>query len=92
MFSLIGREQNKNFFENFDRISLFFMFIICYYHLHLLVESERDVVIKWVEEDMSLDIFEIVANTSGLAMELVNKELLIFRCYQLNVKNIKCPL
>jgi hypothetical protein len=25
-------------------------------------------------------------------MELINKELLIFKCYQMDVKNIKCPL
>jgi len=92
MFSLIDHEQSKEKFEKYDRISLFFMLIKCYYHLHLLVESERNVVDQRVEEDMSLDIFEIIISTSELAMELVNKELLIFKCYQMNVKNIKCPV
>jgi len=57
-----------------------------------LVEFEKGVVDQRVEEDMSLDIFEIIVSTSELAMELVNKKLLILRCYQVNVKNIKCPL
>jgi hypothetical protein len=36
----------------------------CYYHLHPLVESQRGVVNKRVEEEKSLDIFEMITNTS----------------------------
>jgi len=57
-----------------------------------MVEFERDVIDQRVEEDMSLDIFEMTTNTSDLTMELVNRELLIFSRYQVDVKNIKCPL
>jgi hypothetical protein len=56
------------------------------YHLHSLVEYEK------VEEDMSLDIFEMTINTSEPIIELINRKLLIFKCYQVDVKNIKCPL
>jgi hypothetical protein len=45
-----------------------------------------------VEEDMSLDIFEMIVSTSESTMELVNREFAIFKRYQVNVKNIKCPL
>jgi hypothetical protein len=34
----------------------------------------------------------MIANISEPTMELVNKELLIFKRYQVDVKNIKCPL
>jgi hypothetical protein len=34
----------------------------------------------------------MTTNTSELAMELDNKKLLIFRFYQVDVENIKCPL
>ncbi len=68
------------------------MLFKCYYHLHPLVESERGVVDQRVEEDMSLDIFEMTTNTSDPTMELVNRELLIFKHYQVDVKDIKCPL
>jgi hypothetical protein len=64
----------------------------CYYHLHPLVESQRGVVNERVEEDRSLDIFEMITNTSEPTTKLVNRKLLIFRCYQVDVKNIKCPL
>jgi hypothetical protein len=39
-----------------------------------------------------LDIFEQTSNTNEPAEELVKKELLIFKRYQLDVKDIKCPL
>jgi hypothetical protein len=60
--------------------------------LHPLVEFERGVVDQKVEEDMSLDIFEMTTNTSEPSMKLINKEPLIFKRYQVNVKNIKCPM
>jgi hypothetical protein len=56
-----------------------------------LVEFERGVEQR-VEEDKSLDIFGMIVNPSELAIELANRELLIFKCYQVDVKNIKCPL
>jgi hypothetical protein len=34
----------------------------------------------------------MIVNTNELAMELVNKKLLIFKCYQVDVENIKSPL
>jgi hypothetical protein len=68
------------------------MFLKCYYHLHPLVEYERGVVHQKVEEDKNLDIFEMTTNTSEPTIELVNRELLIFRRYLMNVKYIKCRL
>ncbi len=38
-----------------------------------------------------MDIFEQTTSTNELAKKIV-KELLIFRNYQFNVKDIKCPL
>jgi hypothetical protein len=68
------------------------MFLKCYYHLHPLVKSERGVVDERVEKEKSLDIFEIIISINEPTMELVNRDLLIFKCYQLDVKDIKCPL
>jgi hypothetical protein len=59
--------------------------------LHPLARSEKGVVDQKVEEDNSLDIFKIV-NTIELTTKLTYKELLILRHYQMDVKNIKCPL
>jgi hypothetical protein len=43
------------------------------------------------EHDWSLDIFEHIASTIEPLEELVMKWL-VFRRYQLGVKDIKCPL
>ncbi len=91
MSSLIGREQGKTIVEKYDKKTLFPLLLKCYYHLHPLVEFEKGVE-QNVEEDMSLDIFEMIASTSEPATKLVNKILLIFKCYQVYVKDIKCPL
>jgi len=62
------------------------MLLKYYYHLHPLVEFERRVVEQEVEEDKSLDIFEMTTNTSGLATQLVKSQLLIFKHYQVMLK------
>jgi hypothetical protein len=72
--------------------NLHFFFFICYFHLHPLVESKRGIVDQRVEKDMNLDIFEMTTSTSDPTTKLVNKELLIFTRYQVDVKDIKCPL
>jgi hypothetical protein len=40
------------------------MLLKCYYHLHPFVESERGVVDPRVEEDGSLDVFEMTTSTN----------------------------
>jgi hypothetical protein len=57
--SLISCEQGKVIVEKYDKKSLFPMLLKCYYHLHPFVESKRGVVDQRVEEDKSLNIFEM---------------------------------
>ncbi len=59
--------------------------------MHPLAKSKRGVVDQRVE-DNKLDIFEMTFSTSEPRMDLINKELLVFKHYQVDVKNIKCPL
>jgi len=68
------------------------MHLKCFYHLHPLVKSERGVVEQKVEEDRNLNIFEMTTNISELVTNLVNRKLLVFRHYQVDFKDIKCPL
>jgi hypothetical protein len=42
------------------------------------------------DEDSNLNIFQHIASTIEPSKELVTKELLIFRCYQVDPKDIKC--
>jgi hypothetical protein len=68
------------------------MLLKCHYHLHALVEFKMDVVEQRVEKDKSLDIFGMIPSISEPTPELVNIEHLIFRHYQVDVKDIKCRL
>ncbi len=58
----------------------------------IVEEYDKGVVDQRVEEDKNLDNFEMTISTNEQTMELVNKELLIFKHYQMNIKNIKCAL
>jgi len=87
-----GREQGKAVVEEYDKKSLFLMFLKYFYHLHPLVEFEWGVVDEKVKEDKNLDIFEMTISTNEPTMKLVNRELLIFKHYQVDVKDIKCRL
>jgi hypothetical protein len=55
-----------------------------------LVEIERRLVDQKIQEDNNLDIFEMTVGTNEPIMELVNRELLIFKHYHVDVKDIKC--
>jgi hypothetical protein len=43
-------------------------------------------------EESSLDIFEMSIGTNEPTKEVANKELLMFRRFQVDLKEIKCPL
>jgi hypothetical protein len=45
-----------------------------------------------IDEKNSLDIFEMSTRTSESTKEVVNKELLMFKKFQVDAKDIKCPL
>jgi hypothetical protein len=57
-----------------------------------MANCEIGFVNQRIEENHSLEIFEMTTNTSEPIKELVNQELLIFREFQMDVKKIKCPL
>jgi len=78
--------------KNMTKKFIFYVFkiviIICIHWLNL----KGGVVDERVENEKSLDIFEIIISINEPTMELVNRDLLIFKCYQLDVKDITCPL
>jgi hypothetical protein len=49
----------------------------------LLIERLKRIAV-WIS-------LKMIANTSEPTMELINKELVIFKRYQVNVEDIKCP-
>jgi hypothetical protein len=92
LFSFVGREQ-RVLVKEFDRKFLYPVVVKCHEHLHLLVKSKRNFVDQNIfDEDCSLDIFEQTTSTNEQAEELVKRELFIFKRYQFDVNDIKCPL
>ncbi len=84
-FSFIGPKQGH--FEKYNKKTLYPMLLKCYYHLHPLLENA--IVDQGVDEDCNeLEIFETTVNTNEPTKEFVNKELLIFKRFQMVAK---CP-
>ncbi len=52
----------------------------------IVEEYDKGVVDQRVEKDKNLDNFEMTISTNEPTTELVNKELLIFKHYQMNIK------
>ncbi len=92
VFSLkFGREQKKIISEEYDAKSLFAMFFKCHHHLHPLANSNRTIVDERVEEDYNLDIFKMTTSTLKLVIKLINRDILMFKHFQVDVKEINCP-
>ncbi len=75
------------FVEDHDRCYLFPMLLKCHHVPHLLVESK--IV---ANQDSCLYIFKIIVGTNEPTKELVNRELKMFKWYQVDTKNTKCLL
>ncbi len=82
---LIGQKRAISIVEEYDQRSLFPMLLRCYHILHLMAEFGFVVNIQ-TDEKNNLD------GMSELSKEVVNKELLMFRRFQVDVKDIKCLL
>jgi len=72
--------------EKHDKKSLQPMLLKGYHHLHLMINCLN----HKADEDCSLDIFDMIVNTSELVKELINIELLIFRRFHVGPLEIKC--
>jgi hypothetical protein len=64
----------------------------CYIYLQSTIESKVVCANQTRDVEYDLDIFKQTLITSELAIELVTREMLIFRCYQVNSKEFKCLL
>jgi hypothetical protein len=68
------------------------MILKCYHHLHPVENYDVESIEHKSYEENNLDFFEMTTNTIEPVIELVNKELLIFKRFQVDPKEIKCPL
>jgi hypothetical protein len=87
--SLIGCEKDVTSIEEYDKSSLYLMFLKYHHHLHPLVESKSDFVNQRFDENhRNLEI--TIINTSEPTKALINTKFYIFKWYQTNMKDIKC--
>jgi hypothetical protein len=63
--------------EEYNRSSLFLILLKAYYHFHPLFQADSSFFDN-IDQDNSLDIFEMFVRINELAKELVDWELLIF--------------
>jgi hypothetical protein len=68
------------------------MLLKCYHHLHHVVDCDVEFTKHKSNENNNLDVFEMITNSSEPITKLINKELVIFKRFQVNIKEIKCPL
>jgi hypothetical protein len=87
----IGCEE-VNIVKEYDRVPLYPMLLKCYYYLHPMTKSEVECANHREDAKSDLDILKQTPNTGESATELVTKEMLIFRCYQVDSKEMKCLL
>jgi len=62
-------------------MSLYPMFMKCYYHLHPSIEFDNEFVDQRVDDDNNLDIFQMTLENTKPTKELVKRKLSIFQQY-----------
>ncbi len=78
--------------EEYDVEALYPMLLKCYHYLHPMGKSEFGGVVDHKDDDCSLNIFQMTTSSSEPTKELVIKELLDFRRFHVDVKDIKSPI
>jgi hypothetical protein len=89
-FSFVGLKECVSILYEYDRKTFYPMLLKCDHHLHPMTKFV-ECVNQTTHENCSLDIFQHTASTSQSTKKLVTRELLIFRHYQVDAKNTKCP-
>jgi hypothetical protein len=88
---VIGQEYVVPIVEEYDKQSIFPMLLICYHIFHIMAKFGLMANMQ-IDEENSFNIFEMYARTSEPTKQLVKKEVQMFRTFQVDVKDIKCPL
>jgi hypothetical protein len=65
------------------------MLVKLYNHLHLIVDGDSDFANQEADKDHGLDIFQLTSSSMKTMKEIVTRELLEFRRFHVNLKEIK---
>ncbi len=91
IFLFIGREEGVNIVEKYDRQSLYPMLLKFYHYLHSKAKSKVGCAYQIRHAKSDLNIFEQSPSTNEPTIELVIKEMLIFRHYQVGFQRHQAP-
>jgi hypothetical protein len=58
MSSFIGHDQGVTIVEQYNMISLYVMFMKCYYHLHPSIKYNNGFANQRIDDDNNLDFFK----------------------------------
>ncbi len=78
--------------EEYDVEALYPMLLKHYHYLHLVGKNEFGGVADHKDDDCSLNIFQTITSNNEPTKELMIKELLDFRKFHVDVKDIKSPI
>jgi hypothetical protein len=87
VFSFIGRYQIVVMVEQYILCS-WNVIITCIHRYNLIMV----LLTKRMGDDNNLDFFQMTSRSTKPTKKLVKRVLLVFRQYQMDVKEIKCPL
>jgi hypothetical protein len=88
----VGREQIMFIVEEYDVKTLYPMLLKCYHYLYLVGENEFSDAVDYENDDCKLDIFERITSSNEPTKKLMTKNLLNFKRFHVDVKDIKSPL
>jgi hypothetical protein len=86
----IGHEKGVNIVKEYDKQTLYPMLLKCYHCLHPIARYEVGHACETTYANSDLDSFEQICSPSEPSIELITREMLICRCYQVDAKDIKC--
>jgi len=87
--SYVGKEQGVSIVEEYDRKALYPMLVKSYNHLHLIGDVVFNFTKQDADKDCGLNIFQMTNNNAETTKEIVTRELLDFRRFHVNMKDIK---
>jgi hypothetical protein len=87
--SYVGKWQKMFIVKQYDRIMLYPMLVKLYNHLYHVENVVYDSVNQDADKDCGLDIFQMSSNSAKTTKEIVTKELLDFKRFHVDVKDIK---
>jgi len=87
--SYVSKKEGVSIVEEYDRKALYPMLVKSYNHLHSIGNVVSSSTKQNVDQDCGLNIFQMTNNNVKTAKEIVTRELLDFRRFHVDVKDIK---